>query len=638
MTDLYKQQQLFNLLKDDEILFREFLDNSKDSIILIDKNKKILDWNNASEELTGIPKEEVINNEILPILTTLIPKLDHSKKLKDAAIKIIENYILKGERTNQIINLRIVTSKGEKKIISSLITFFKFKEKNGVGIISRDITKQLEADKKTKQNEKYLNIIFDNDSIGIVFYNLQSGIINANDKFLKISGYSLEELKKSTIDNLTYSDDLENDKFLFKETFEIKGKKYSLVKRIIRKDKSLVWVKENITFKWSKDNELEMVFGFVEDITLQKNAEEALCESEYKYRFIAEKASDIIYSISLDSKITFYNRVIERVLDITKEEIEQHKYDHLMIPKDKEFAKKLHQDRLAGKTAPLFVQGFQTSKGKIVYLEISVNPLFDDNKNVIGSLGIARDVTDRINAEEALNDKNIELENLIKTKDRLLSIIAHDLKGSFNNLLGFSELLLENFEHLSEKEKKTYIESINLSAIIGYDLLKNLLDWTLAQTGKLVYRPELLILNKTIKNVVYSIKQSALIKNIDIVCQKQKQISVFNDEILINTVFRNLLSNAIKFSHPNNKILIEIEESQLEFIIHIKDFGAGIKAEELNKIFTPDDVVINKGTLNEKGTGLGLNICKEFVNLWGGKIWAESTYEKGSTFSFSIPK
>ncbi|MFO7827506.1 MAG: PAS domain S-box protein [Bacteroidales bacterium] len=640
MNELLKQKQLLHLLKDDEMLFNELLSNSKESIIIIDKNYQISEWNVATEILTEIPKENITGKNFFEVLPQVLPKLEKNSHLKKILGKNIRNVFEKEEPgfLNKLIHLGISNKKNEKKHIRALLITIQQKHDTYLCIISKDITEEKLFQRTVHQNEKHLNILFNNDAIGIAMSRPDGDIYKANNKFIEIAGYSAEELKSLKLIDLIHPHDKQDEIELFEKTKKEKGKKYSLKKRVTRKNGEVLWVRSHVNFQWSAENQLEMIVVFLEDISSQKKAEDALRESERKHRFVAEKASDIIYSVSLDKKITFYNRVAERIFEVPIEELTKHEYSHLMLPKDKEFAKKLHEERLGGKRPPIFRHAFKTPKGKIIHLEFSVNPLFDDHNNVIGSMGIARDITDRVMAEEKLNDKNIQLEELVKTKDKLLSVIAHDLKDPFNVLIGFSDLILEQYDDLSDKDKIRYVQQINSAANSGFNLLNNLLDWSKTQTNKIRYSPQKINLTKTINSVVYTLKNTALAKNLELKFNPSSEMIVYADDNMLRTVLRNIITNAIKFSFKNAEIIISVTENNENYIISVKDSGTGIKKEELELLLNKDNNFTKPGTEYEKGTGLGLIICNELIQQWGGKFNIETAFGKGSIFSFTIPK
>jgi len=640
MNDLLKQKRLLQLLKDDNQLFDELLTNSKEGIILIDKNYQICEWNAGIETITDIPKVDVIGKNFLEIIEFLLPKVSANIKLKSFIRNVLQNSFNKHNfrLLDKSIYLGISNTKNEKKYINTLFTNIQINNEQFLGIISKDITEEKLFRRTVYQNEKHLDILFNNDAIGIAIGKPDGGLYKINQKFMDIVGFSFHELRNFNLINLIHSDDQREVFELFEKTKSNKGKKFSFKKRVRQKSGNKLWVRSHVNFQWSSDKQLEMIVIFLEDISSQKKAEDALRESERKYRFIAEKASDIIYSISLDKKITFYNRAAERIFEVPVEELAKKEYSHLMLPKDKEFAKKLHQERLAGKKSPIFRHAFKTPKGKIVHLEFSVNPLFDDYNQVIGSLGIARDITARVKAEEKITEKNNQLQELVKTKDKLLSVIAHDLRDPFNTLIGFSEILQDQYYELSEEEILKYLQQINFASNNGFNLLTNLLDWSKTQTDKIKSIPEEKNITKIIHHVILYVKNSALAKNIEINFNHSKKLIANIDENMLRTVLRNLIINAIKFSYKNDVINITTVDNPDEIIISIKDYGTGIRKDEIEHILNKDINFTKPGTDLEKGTGLGLIICKEFIQQWGGTLTIDSAYGKGSTFSFSIPK
>jgi signal transduction histidine kinase/Tfp pilus assembly protein PilF len=233
---------------------------------------------------------------------------------------------------------------------------------------------------------------------------------------------------------------------------------------------------------------------------------------------------------------------------------------------------------------------------------------------------------------------NKQLEGLNSTKDKFFTIISHDLKtpiSSFNNLSG---ILSDYYNELSEDEKIKHIKSLKDSSSKIMVLLENLLTWSRIQTEKIKASPENLQLADIINNEVQNQKQFSDKKNINIVCKIQPKSYVFADKDMISVVIRNLLSNAIKYSLEDGNIIISTSEDK-EFIeIDIVDSGVGIKDEDKTKLFILDIKHSTFGTANEKGTGLGLNLCKEFIERNKGRIWFESKLGFGSTFSFTLPK
>jgi signal transduction histidine kinase len=242
-------------------------------------------------------------------------------------------------------------------------------------------------------------------------------------------------------------------------------------------------------------------------------------------------------------------------------------------------------------------------------------------------------------AEEALKKREIQLGELIATKDKFFNIIAHDLKNPFTSLLGSTELLSNNISQLNNEEIRKLAEIINESSKSGYAILQNLLDWSRSQTGLLKINPEKINLKQLIDENVSNLKLYAANKEIAMQSYhgEDKDINIFTDKNMLNTVLRNLISNAIKFTHRNGNVKVGISRDDDEVTISVKDTGTGISEENIEKLFRLDTRFQLPGTDNEQGTGLGLKLSKEFVGKLGGRIWVESVENKGSEFKFTIP-
>lgn len=239
--------------------------------------------------------------------------------------------------------------------------------------------------------------------------------------------------------------------------------------------------------------------------------------------------------------------------------------------------------------------------------------------------------------EAELRQSEQQLRELNSTKDKFFSIIAHDLKnpiGAFKNVL---ELLYESYDDFSREELIEFIEPLKDSAKQLFNLLENLLLWSRAQTGRIEKKPETFNLNYLINQNINLLKLQAENKNIALTYEGNDQIEVFADMNMITTVIRNLINNAIKFTPNGGKITITTIQQNDFAIVCIADTGIGMSMEVQEKLFRIDVHHTSLGTNEEKGTGLGLIICKEFVEANGGKIWVESKESKGSQFYFSIP-
>jgi signal transduction histidine kinase len=235
---------------------------------------------------------------------------------------------------------------------------------------------------------------------------------------------------------------------------------------------------------------------------------------------------------------------------------------------------------------------------------------------------------------------NKELKQLLQLnadKDLFISILAHDLKSPFHAILSLSELLSKNIRQYSTGEIENLANDINTSAQSTYTLLEDLLKWARAQSGKIPFEPQKLSFTGICKDILEIVNPNASAKNITVNYSESEQISIFADIDMLKAVFRNLISNAIKFTDNGGLIYISAERNHANVTITVSDNGIGIEPENLDKLFDISKIHTTKGTADEKGTGLGLLLCKEFVEKHGGKIWVESEFGKGSEFKFTLP-
>jgi signal transduction histidine kinase len=238
---------------------------------------------------------------------------------------------------------------------------------------------------------------------------------------------------------------------------------------------------------------------------------------------------------------------------------------------------------------------------------------------------------------QIINQKNTELASANAQKDKFFSIIAHDLKSPFNSVMGFSELLVEKVKDKDYDGIVKYAEIILQSSERAVELLMNLMDWARSQTGRMEFIPEHFEMVELINEITFLFEDTAGQKSITIKKMLPHFAPVFADKAMINTVLRNLITNAVKFTKPGGEIIIAATENQTEIVVSVKDNGVGIPQDMLGKLFRIDENFSTPGTNNEKGTGLGLILCKEFIDKHGGKIWVESLEGKGSVFFFAIP-
>jgi len=344
----------------------------------------------------------------------------------------------------------------------------------------------------------------------------------------------------------------------------------------------------------------------------------------YKYQIVHKKMNDSLNNVENVKKITSLEFQYQYEKEKQLAEQEQQKLDALNAEELKR-QKVMRNSLLVGFLLLLIIVF-------IIYRNFiqkqKANTILTEQKEEIQS-----------QAEE-LDIRNGKLKDLNATKDKFFSIISHDLKNPFNTLLGMSDLLLDDENKYNEQQRKEYLQHINDSTSKTYKLLENLLSWSNSQTGMINYVPEMIQLKPLVDELVLLFKESSELKNIKLQLTIEKSLKVFGDRNMLDTLLRNLISNAIKFTPKGGEISINAaatEKDPLLTRISIQDNGVGISEEKQTKLFKISEEVITKGTEEETGTGLGLILCKEFVEKQGGEIWIKSKEGKGTTVYFTIP-
>jgi len=237
-----------------------------------------------------------------------------------------------------------------------------------------------------------------------------------------------------------------------------------------------------------------------------------------------------------------------------------------------------------------------------------------------------------------LKGKNKDLVVLNTQKDKFYSIISHDLRGSVGAIESFSNLLIDKYDILEENKRRKYVAMISEAAKSTMDLLKNLLEWSRSQQDNTAFIPETIDLHEMVSNVMYFTTLISDKKNIKTIIQIEENTFVFADKGMIFTIFRNLIINAIKFTPLGGKIIVSAENKGDKYIIHVQDFGVGISENAKSRLFNKGEVYSTLGTEKEPGTGLGLKLCKEFIEKHNQEIGVISSLDQGSDFWFTLEK
>ena len=367
-------------------------------------------------------------------------------------------------------------------------------------------------------------------------------------------------------------------------------------------------------------------------------AEQALMESEQNYRTLADSGQTLIWASGTDTICNYYNRVW---LDFRGQTLEQEK--------ENGFVNSLHPDDWQ-RRMEIYLEAFHNREkfsieyrllhndGEYRWIQDNGSPRYSSTGDFLGFIGQCQDIDERKQTELVLQAKTEELQRLNAEKDKFFAILAHDLRSPFNTLLGFTQIMVEDLSDLNHEEIKKMAKAMRTSATGLYSLLENLLVWSGSQRGTTSFVPVQFLLKDIILENLKSIQESAYNKEIEIGIDIPDDLIVFADVNMIGSTFRNLVSNAVKFTPKRGEISIIANPIPGNLVeISIEDSGMGMSAEMLGKLFHLNENIGRNGTEGEPSSGLGLILCKDFIDRNGGTIWVESEENKGSKFNFTLP-
>lgn len=494
-----------------------------------------------------------------------------------------------------------------------------------------DISEQ----KKKELEIVKLKAIIELTDDSIVVTDIDGKIEFVNSKFCDITGYSYQEAIGKNPGILRTEHHPDSYYKTMWNTLNL-GQKWDGEFLNRKKSGELYWEHARIKPIFDKKEKIINFVATKTDITAQKRLLEDLQNSKERYLNLFKNASDAIFIADAESGlIVDANQQASNLIGVPiKEIIGMHQSMlHPVEMKEKvikEFSTFSERRKILIETK------VKHADGREIPVEINDSGVFiqDNKKFVIGSF---RDVTDRKIAEMKIVKQTDELHNLIAVKDKFLSIIAHDLRNPFTVLLGMSEMLLMNVRQLELDKIEELIKKINLAAKQNYRLMENLLSWALIQKGNIVFNPVPVELNELFNENIRFHKEKSNLKDIEILNILNGKMQIMADEDMLQMIIRNLVANSLKYTDFGGKIILNAKIIDGNVEISVTDNGVGISKEISATLFTSDQNKTTTGTNREKGSGLGLILCKEFVNMHNGSIKVESEVGKGSSFKILLP-
>jgi len=415
------------------------------------------------------------------------------------------------------------------------------------------------------------------------------------------------------------------------------------------------------TIKNQTGSRLIIIRDITEQVAWQKEIQEG--EERYRqmysmFRLMADNTEDFLWAKDIENRYTFVNKTMcDRLLmaenidePIGKTDIFFAKRERERYPQNPDWHTfgEINSDTdslILGEGKPKQFNEFGNIQGKFLFLDVHKAPIWDEMGNLVGVVGTGRDVTvtkqlenEKSNALELLQKSDDNLRRINAEKDKFFSIIAHDLKGPFSAFLSLTVLMADDLPNMKLSEIQKIASSLRKAATNLYQLLENLLEWSLMQRGITRFDPKTFLLNPKVKESLNIVLESANKKGIEFSCTISDDIQVYADENMLKSTLRNLVTNALKFTPKGGQVsFVAKSVKDIGVEISIMDNGIGMDNYMLDKLFRLDEHTSSKGTDGEPSTGLGLLLCKDFVEKHGGQIWAESEEGKGSVFHFNIP-
>lgn len=526
------------------------------------------------------------------------------------------------------------------------------------------LQEELEAAKKMLDNDKLLAHTLESIRECVSITDMHDTLIYVNDAFLKCYGFSREEIIGRNI-SLVRSDI--NPPQVVRQILPATlsgGWEGEIYNR--KKDGTDFLISLRTSIVRDENGTPIALVGASIDITDKKKAEETLRRSEENYRTLFEEIKDIVYISTPDGKFLELNPAGMELFGFTsKDELLDIDIAGSLYANPEERRKFMEQLARDG-----FVKNYEISvvtkdKRELILLETST-AVRDSRGNIIAYRGILRDITFIKHAEaqlteyveelqrnklelenssyelellnSQLSESERELRNLNASKDKFFSIIAHDLRSPFTSLIGLSGIMVNDCDTLNNEEIRSFATGINKSAKNVFNLLENLLQWSRIQTGGMEFHPIKVDLYEVVEQASSLLLGNAVKKNIELLSEIQLGSFIYADKNMISSVVQNLTSNAVKFTNSGGTIKISAIELESTYEISISDSGIGINEKDIQKLFRIDVHHTTVGTGNEKGTGLGLVLCKELIEKNNGTISVESQPGKGSIFRFTLPK
>ncbi|MFA6100761.1 MAG: PAS domain S-box protein [Victivallaceae bacterium] len=584
-------------------------DNISDAISLLAEDGRILKCNAAMGRMFGRTSAEIIGRHCFEIV-------------HGTSAPVADCPFVRASQSRRRETIELVLD-GRYFAVSVDPLFDQQGKFTGAVHIISDITERKRIEEELQKSEIKFKTVIENAGSAIFLVDAETGMItDCNSTAEILTGRARQEIIGMPQYEF-HPGDPEKVKAFFGNMVK-KGSYAGIETEILHKNGKIIPVL--ISGQIVTIDHRRLAVKFLSDITERKRIEEELQKSEIKFKTVFEHTGSAIFIVDAATGMVIdCNSIAERLTGRTRQEILS--MPQFVLHPDPEKIKALFYD-VSSPSYLEFETELQHKSGRHIPVLVGGQFVTINNRKV--AIGFCFDITERKKITEKLQELN-------DAKDRFFSIIGHDLKNMFNNILGFSDLLKEDVQKGDIKRIEEEVGVINSSSRKAYNMLLNLLEWANSQKGNVQFAPSPLALDELVKETLDELDETVLKKNIKFKIDIPDNFKVTADKNMLITALRNLITNAIKFSHRDGQIELRAVADGGQVEISVSDNGVGMDEEIIQKLFKTSTNISMPGTENEHGTGPGLLLCAEFVKKHGGKIWAESEPGKGSSFKFTLP-
>jgi len=623
--DITQRKRLEKEIEDKERLYRFLAENTSDGIALYEYGKLIYQSPGREKMLGETPQIETLEDAF---------KYIHPQDLPGVQ-KIMEE-VLQKKLKSLVTQYRIKHSSGYYLWVEVLVNIEYDKAGNPARVIfkTRDISSRVLLEEQTRKSEEQYRLLAENSTDGVALFE-NGELIYMSPSYKHILGDFLEITRIEEMFDYIHPEDLPAIKAQVKRIIDEKIKRDISTYRIRKSDGTYVWFEDIIHSEFDETGNQIRVILNSRDVTKRMETQRALVEKEKQIKLLLDNISDFIFLVDNDGIIKFTTPFTLDYFGFEEAEVLGKSSFEFVYPADlekfvSEFTEAVNEKKMEQKSYRI-----THKNGKYSWVEFTGNFIENSDSEIIL---VGRDITERIEIQNQLKEQHKELEELNATKDKFFSILAHDLRSPFNQIIGFSNLLKRNIYQYDIEKIAHFVNIIREASVKTYQLLENLLNWSMAMRGVIEFFPVKINIVQIIKEEINQLTDTCKAKNIDLQFKNSETIFLTVDENMFRIIVRNLINNAIKYTPINGKIIVEINEKDSETIFSVSDNGVGMYDFQIYNLFKVSKNHSSEGTKGEKGTGLGMLIVKEFVDKHQAKIEIKSQKNKGTEIQVVFPE